>query len=874
MLQNELLLRYRKKFSTYLSSKFPEHYILHQEILERKPQITQATCLSASTIRVEEFSFQFDAIHCFLNPAHPRTVCCAPMLIIPQEKVTKSHKLLMAVGCILLAHIPLISVESGVLIYGQHLKTTTIRLKDYRKEAREIVKALPALLGEADTPRFFMQRACAACALHPNCKTVLLEKEDLSLLGNMKPTEVLRWNNRGFFTITQLSYQFRPSKRKHPSNKPRRFDATLKALALHEHKTYLLEIPQFSSTTADVYLDFEGVPDEKFIYLIGALVVTRTTTQHHAFWANSPDEEPGIFQQLFALLNPLQDVTIYHYGSYEPRQLKNFAKRWGQRYEEQTASVLERSINVLAFFTSAVYPPTYTNGLKEIAHFLQFQWSAPQASGLQSLVWRKRWELSAHDTYKETLIQYNREDCLALHVVKDWLVRIASDAQKNECHTDVMSVFSMPPEGPFKYGKGTYADETLKKIIKSAYFDYQREKIYLKTSKAVKQAVKRQKKTQQRAESANAIIDAPVPSLCPACQHHTLWVEHRNQKILIDIRFLKDGVKKWVTLMKYIGYSCARCHKQFTPEAVKFLPTYGRNLVIWVMNQHIRHRVSFNQISEMTKETFHISLNTQTAFAFKEKLALEYTQTYEDIQHALITGSLLHVDETQVVIKGHTSTAYVWVFATLSSVFYMFRPNREAEFLKDLLRGFTGVLVSDYYGGYDSLPCLQQKCLIHLVRDLNDDRFKHQMDTELRALVKAFGHLLEVILDTAHAYGLKAYHLRKHKTDVHRFYRTFVEKDVESEVALKYQTRFRKYRNKLFTFLDYDGIPWNNNNAETAIKPFAEYRKHAGKKVTEKAIKEHLTLLSIQQTCKYRGLNFLEFLKSGEKSIDRYSSRH
>ena len=76
-----------------------------------------------------------------------------------------------------------------------------------------------------------------------------------------------------------------------------------------------------------------------------------------------------------------------------------------------------------------------------------------------------------------------------------------------------------------------------------------------------------------------------------------------------------------------------------------------------------------------------------------------------------------------------------------------------------------------------------------------------------------------------------------------------------------------------FTFLNYDGIPWNNNNAEHAIKPFAAYRRELGGTFTEKGIKDYLILLSIQQTCKYRGLSFLEFLKLGEKSIEAYTKK-
>jgi hypothetical protein len=36
-------------------------------------------------------------------------------------------------------------------------------------------------------------------------------------------------------------------------------------------------------------------------------------------------------------------------------------------------------------------------------------------------------------------------------------------------------------------------------------------------------------------------------------------------------------------------------------------------------------------------------------------------------------------------------------------VIYFFRPNREGRFLKDILKDFKGVLVTDFYGAYDSL---------------------------------------------------------------------------------------------------------------------------------------------------------------------------
>ena len=67
-------------------------------------------------------------------------------------------------------------------------------------------------------------------------------------------------------------------------------------------------------------------------------------------------------------------------------------------------------------------------------------------------------------------------------------------------------------------------------------------------------------------------------------------------------------------------------------------------------------------------------------------------------------------------------------FANYDSVYYQFRETREPEFLKELLKDFKGVLVSDFYTGYDSMECEQQKCLVHLIRDLNEDFMKHQLD--------------------------------------------------------------------------------------------------------------------------------------------------
>jgi hypothetical protein len=144
-------------------------------------------------------------------------------------------------------------------------------------------------------------------------------------------------------------------------------------------------------------------------------------------------------------------------------------------------------------------------------------------------------------------------------------------------------------------------------------------------------------------------------------------------------------------------------------------------------------------------------------------------------------------------------------------------------------------------------------------------------DEELKHIVKSFGQLLKVIVEDVDRHGLKRRFLRKHVVEVDRFYRKVVRVEYQSSPALACRDRFEKNRDKLFTFLNFDGVPWNNNNAEHAIKAFARLREVIQGSSTEKGIREYLILLTICQTCKYMGVDFLDFLRSGEKDIHAFA---
>jgi Transposase IS66 family len=185
-----------------------------------------------------------------------------------------------------------------------------------------------------------------------------------------------------------------------------------------------------------------------------------------------------------------------------------------------------------------------------------------------------------------------------------------------------------------------------------------------------------------------------------------------------------------------------------------------------------------------------------------------------------------------------------------------------------LLAPFRGVLVSDFFTGYDFLPCAHQKCIVHFVRDIDDDLLRNPLDEELKNLTQAFGILLRSIVSTIDRFGLRCRHLKKHKRDVDRFMETVVTKEVTSELAKKYARRFTKYGDRMFTFLNYDGVPWNNINAEHAIKRFVKHRHTTYGRYSETTLKEYLIIASVMETCEFNYVNGLTFLLAKERSFE------
>lgn len=856
-----------------LIKKYTEEYIKEQvqnctpEQIIKKPIFSD--CLLSDGQLIIEPTFIFNNFTLHFSAIETNKGTLTPIFISPNGKILRIYKIVYCMIITLINREFNCNINFGKIVYSKNLSYTKFALKTYIKQSNLLLKKFVESLNSEIAPSFHNKNHCKFCEYKNNCWEKLIKRDDLSLLGGLSLNDLKKKNNKGLFSIFQLSHTFSARKLK-TAMKKSGYYLELKALALREQQVYVIEVPKIRNYSTEIYMDFESLPDEDFIYLIGILIKSGQTINQYSFWADTIEQEVSIFEKLFDLLTDIKQYKIFHYGNYEIRELEKFDKKHNGKYKENINLIKLKSLNVLNFFTSNIYPPVYSNSLKEIAVWLGFLWFEKDIDGIQAIAWRKDWELHLNGTTKEKLIQYNIEDCKALFFVYKWLKSLKTKLKRKNNNIEQIKDYHI--ETPYKFGKADFSLPVFNDINKLAYFDYQRTKIFLRTNTRVKKAISKENKVKRNYNKPNKSIFIK-PSRCPYCKQKNLRIFKEKSKIVVNLKLMQSGIKKWIIKYKSGNYYCCNCNKYFTPTKYKKLNSYGNMLMNWVIYQHVKYKITFEQLVEILSDTFNIRISLTQLYDFKEILAKKYNYTFHEIKRSIVNGNLIHADETKANVWD-IPTGYIWVFTNMEAVFYLFKPDRTSGFLEILLEKFNGVVISDFYSGYDCLNCVQQKCLVHLIRDMNEDLLKYPANNEYKAFVVNFGELLKVIIDSIDKYGLKKKKLQQHKKDILIFFRNLEKTQYETELMIKYKKRFIKNSEKLFAFIDYDNIPWNNNNAEHAIRPFAKYRRMVKNQTTSIGLKRYLIILSIFQTCKYMGVDIMKFLQSGDKSIENHYKKY
>ena len=811
----------------------------------------------------DDFKINIDGVHNSTALNDPLSYSFRPIIFSGSIKNEAQQRHILRIYGYAVSKISGRQIHDG-LIWNTREGKTKVSLRIDGDEFAIWLQKLLSARRATSPPPLLLNDHCQICEFQQRCRKQAIDESNLSLLKGMTVNEIAKYNAKGLFTVNQLSYTFRSRR------KPKRARAitgphyfSLQAQALREKKIFIHGALNFKIGKPRVYFDIEGTPETRSHYLIGALVVEHGKQEFTSFWAGHDDERSEIFSEFLRYISKLPRHHLLHFGSYETSALQHAKSLLPPELNPALDEALGRSTNLLSVIRTCVYFPTYSNSLKEIGEFLGAKWSESYPSGIHTLAWRERWLRSGDPVWRERLLQYNREDCCALRRVAECLDElVAKQDMPRQVGGDPMLAFTDTlPKGERKghiFRKQDFAIREFERINQCAYFDYQRDRIAVRSgrrrNRPNRTGAKRPRWKLRLNKTAHIIVKK-----CPNCRSRKIKPGRSIARTIIDLKFSTRGVKRWVVRYLANEYACAKCRATFTPPAVPPAGSkFGWGLASWCIYNYIVAGQNLSRVVAGLGHLFRLSVPQPTVYRFKDYVADHYRQYCRRLFAELMRAPYLHIDETPVKLK--TQTGYVWVLTNGDTAYYFYRHSREGAFLRELLNGFSGILISDFFTAYDSLEVRQQRCLIHLLRDFNEELLKAPYDEELRMLGDQFAGVLGPIVNTIDDHGLKRWHLSKHKAAASKFVGWVAESKFSSRPASKLQARITKYEKMLFTFLDCNGVAWNNNNAERAMKVFARHRRFADGRFTARSIEHYLTILTVYQTCEFRGIEFLEFI--------------
>ena len=107
-------------------------------------------------------------------------------------------------------------------MHGDNYATLNVKILPFTKEVRKRINDATTLLTANGPPDLVLNRHCGQCEFQYRCRTQATEKDELSLLSGMSEKDRKKLHGKGIFTVTQLSYTFRPRRRRRESRASKR----------------------------------------------------------------------------------------------------------------------------------------------------------------------------------------------------------------------------------------------------------------------------------------------------------------------------------------------------------------------------------------------------------------------------------------------------------------------------------------------------------------------------------------------------------------------------------------------------------------------------------------------------------------------------
>lgn len=347
---------------------------------------------------------------------------------------------------------------------------------------------------------------------------------------------------------------------------------------------------------------------------------------------------------------------------------------------------------------------------------------------------------------------------------------------------------------------------------------------------------------------------------CPHCLSKRLTEYKKTEEHIQEDLILPQTE---VTLFKKGTYYCNDCKKSFTAKAENELSNSHIGPTAKSLACFLKYsvRTSDANIQQLFDKVFGLKIVPSSISGFRGQLHRKCRSVYDMLVESLKTGNFIHADETGWRVDGEP--CWMWKYSNKKVSVSKICVGRGQQEVQQMLGDeYNGTLISDFLSAYSRIASKKQRCLVHLIRDL-DKVIKYWDIREDDYTVRYCEELKKLLFD---AISLHKEYKNKKWTTRYRTRRKeiiarledFSFPDPNKRKVKTFAKRLNRHKEELFTFLFEKNIDYHNNHAEQQIRPDVILRKIINGNRSDKGARMHETIMSVLQTAKLNSIEALD----------------
>ncbi len=312
---------------------------------------------------------------------------------------------------------------------------------------------------------------------------------------------------------------------------------------------------------------------------------------------------------------------------------------------------------------------------------------------------------------------------------------------------------------------------------------------------------------------------------CPDCGRTLTGGTVRSTRQVLELPEITVQVLEHLFMERH----CGVCKKRHTPkpdlsEQAVGQSRFGPRVHSLVAYLRFAGRLPVSAIASLLSAFCRLKVSKGEVIALLATVAQCGKSSYEALQTRPHESSYVHGDETGWREGGQNG--YLWSFSTPDTCYFTYPKTRAGHVVTDVLgEKYQGIVVSDFYGGYNRHNGLHQRCWVHLLRDVH--KLKEQFPTQG---VLDWCQQLRNLYNRAKAFSSPVV---KERCRVRRMFQRelcalatpFAGTNLPQSTLCK---RLLAFEGELFTFVEHPEVPSENNFAERTIRPRVIARKISG----------------------------------------------